>query len=113
MFARLITIHGAPERLEEDIRQFQQHIDATVYRQPGFRGAYVLMDRQNNTALCIALWHTQQDLQASEAQEAKLYARVVNTGAAARLPVQAVYEVAVAPPTLTGITPAAPALSGR
>jgi hypothetical protein len=106
-------MHGAPERLEEDIHQFQQHIDSTAYCQPGFRGAYVLLDRQNATALRIALWHTKQDLQASEAQGAELYASIADAGTAAQLPVQAMYEVAVAPPTLTGITPAAPVLSDR
>jgi heme-degrading monooxygenase HmoA len=119
MYAHVTTFQGTPERIAEGIRQFEAQIGLVARRQPGFRGAFVLVDPQRQSqcqsehAIAIALWHTLEDLSAGEALAAPLGTRGADTADAAAAPVGRAYEVAVAPPTVTGLTPAALMLAGR
>jgi hypothetical protein len=108
MYAHVTTVHGAPGRLEDGIRELEEQIGPTAQRQSGFRGAYILLDRTNSKALAIVLWTTKENLRAGEALAAWIRSRLVHSGATTAISVPEIREVAVAPPTLTEITPRTP-----
>ena len=66
MHARVTTIQGQADRLDEGIRTFRDQTTPLVQGQPGFHGAYLLVDRQQGKALAISLWETQEAMQQSE-----------------------------------------------
>ncbi len=66
MFARVTTLQGQADRLEEGIRIFQEQTLPVVQAQAGFTGAYLLVDRQQGTALAISVWDSDGAMQQSE-----------------------------------------------
>jgi heme-degrading monooxygenase HmoA len=71
--ARVITTQMPPEQVEPGLRAMrEQGIPDTVYNQPGFRGAYFLLNRAAGKVLNISLWETQDALRATEAQAARV-----------------------------------------
>ena len=66
MFARVTTVLGQPDRLDEGIRVFREQITPLVQGQPGFQGAYLLVDRERGKALAISLWESEQAMQQTE-----------------------------------------------
>ena len=66
MFARVTTVQGQPDRLDEGVRTFQEQTLPLIQGQPGFQGAYLLADRQQGKALAISLWESQEAMQQTE-----------------------------------------------
>ena len=66
MFARVTTVLGQADRLDEGIRTFREQTAPLVQGQPGFQGAYLLVDRQQGKALAISLWDSESAMQQSE-----------------------------------------------
>ena len=63
MLARVSTIHGSPEHVEEGIQYLAGHV---AFRQAkGFKGNYLLVDRTSGKLVTITLWETEADLQAT------------------------------------------------
>ena len=94
MFARVTTIQGQPDRLEQAISGFRDQTVATAQGQPGFQGAYLLVDRQQGTLLAISVWESEQAMQQSEQAIAQLRAQAAQQ--VGGTPTVARYEVAVA-----------------
>ena len=109
MYADVHLLQGATARVEEGLGTFRTHLVESVQRQPGFRGAYALLDRERGTLVAITLWHTRHDLQANAALVTRP-AGYTRHGIALADLAGRVYDVVVAPPTRTGISPTAVAL---
>jgi heme-degrading monooxygenase HmoA len=71
MVARVATYEGAPDRLDEFARGFEQSGDA-IRELEGFEGAYLLVDRVGGSALTVALWSTREAAEASAERVAQV-----------------------------------------
>ena len=95
MHARIITAQVQHDRLNEASRLYQEQLMPTARQQPGFKGAWLLLDRHTGKGLAILLWETETDLRAGETnhylqqQIAQLAQTFVST------PLREVFEVSV------------------
>ena len=95
MYARVSTIHGAPEHVEEAIRYLAEQ---TAFRQAkGFRGNYLLVDRKSGKLVTMTLWETEADLQATTAAVNPVRQEGARLAGATAPPVVEVFEVAIQP----------------
>jgi len=83
MFARVSTFQGSPDQTAESISVAREQILPAARLQDGFRGIYILFDRENGRSLSITLWETEEDLRASE--EAALRARTESAAEAGEI----------------------------
>ncbi len=94
MFARVSTFQGQPDQTAEGIRVAREQILPAARLQEGFRGIYLLFDRESGRSLSITLWETEEDLRASE--EAANRARSESAAAAGDMVIGVErYEVAL------------------
>ena len=68
MFARVTTIQGPPDRIDEAARRLQEHAVPFVRQLSGFKAAYWLADRRSGKALAVALWESEETMRASEVE---------------------------------------------
>jgi heme-degrading monooxygenase HmoA len=71
MFARLQTIHQPAEKLDELARLAGEQV-AAAPDLPGFNGFYYLIDRENDKALVLTFWDTEEDVRRLEANNASM-----------------------------------------
>jgi heme-degrading monooxygenase HmoA len=72
MFARVTTVQGSPNRMDEGIRYFQEQVVPTVVALEGFQGAYLLINRTSGKTVRITFWETTEAEQASAAVVAQI-----------------------------------------
>ena len=65
MFARVRTTSGAPEKVDDGIRHFRENVVASYKDVAGFKGAYMLVNRQSGKIVGITLWDTEASMQAT------------------------------------------------
>ncbi len=97
MFARVSTIQGKPQQVEDGIRQYREQVMPAVKKMAGFKGAYFLVDRKSGKEVSITLWDTEKNLQDSTKAADQLRAQASQTVAASKPPIVEIYEVAVQP----------------
>ena len=95
MFARVSTIQGKPQQVEDGIRQYREQVMLAVKKMAGFKGAYFLVDRKSGKELSITLWDTEKNMQASTKAADQLRAQASQTVAASKPPTFEIYEVNV------------------
>ena len=66
MFARVSTFQGPPDQTAEGIRLAREQILPAARLMEGFKGIYILFDRESGKSLSVTLWETEADMQASE-----------------------------------------------
>ena len=97
MFARVSTIQGKKEQVDEGISHYREQTVPAARKMAGFKGAYLLVDRKSGKYISITLWDTEKNLQTSAVAADKLRAQASNIMDASKLPVVEIYEVAVHP----------------
>ena len=97
MFARVSTIQGKPQHVEDGIRQYREQVISAVKKMAGFKGAYFLVDRKSGKEISITLWDTEKELQASAKAADQLREQASQTVAASKPAMVEIYEVAVQP----------------
>lgn len=102
MFARVSTYRGAPDRVENGIRQVEQ---TPIQELPDFKGAYLLVNRESGKAMTITLWESQQAMQASAGAANPLRSAVGEAFGDTQPPTVETYEVALSPVTDPAATP--------
>ncbi len=80
MFARVSTFQGSADQTAEGIRVAREQILPVARLHDGFKGIFILFDRESGRSLSVTLWETEEDMQASE--EAALRARTESAEAA-------------------------------
>jgi heme-degrading monooxygenase HmoA len=95
MYARVVTAHIQPHRLDEVIQVFRDSIWPAGKQQKGHKGGYLLTDRKTGKAISVALWETEADMTAGETSNylREQIAKVASAFTAA--PVTEHYEVSV------------------
>ncbi|MDQ4128951.1 MAG: hypothetical protein M3151_13560 [Actinomycetota bacterium] len=66
MFARVSTFQGSPDQTAEGIRVAREQILPAAKLMDGFKGIYLLYDRESGKSLSVTLWETEADMRASE-----------------------------------------------
>ncbi len=66
MIARVTTIQGSPDRLDEAARRLQEHAVPFARQLSGLKGAYWLADRQTGKVLSVAIWESEEVMRANE-----------------------------------------------
>ena len=95
MFARVSTFQGPPDQTAEGIRLAREQILPAARLQDGFKGIYLLFDRETGRSLSITLWETEADMQASEEAANRVREESVRAAGDAIVGIER-YEVALA-----------------
>jgi len=95
MFARVSTIQGKKEQVDQEISYYREQTIPAARNMVGFKGAYLLVDRKSVKSMGITLWDTEKNLQASAAAADKLRAQASKVADASGLPAVEIYEIAV------------------
>ncbi len=66
MFARVSEFEARPEQLDEMRREGVEHVLPALKIQKGFGGGLVLADRRSGKVLAVALWESEQAMDATE-----------------------------------------------
>ena len=66
MHARLTTIEGAPDRMDEATRHVQEQALPQLRQMDGFKGLVILGDRQSGKLVSVAFWEDEEALRATE-----------------------------------------------
>ncbi len=96
MHAKLVTIEGQQaEGMEAAIIQFRERSLKAMRGEPGWQGAYLLVDRQTGKGVAVTLWDTLEDLEATERRATNFRQTAARTSGAEQPAKLQVYEVAV------------------
>lgn len=74
MHARVRVTSGAPDKLDDGIRHFQENVVAGYKKSAGFKGAYLLVNRQTGKIVGITLWDTEANMHETAAASERLRA---------------------------------------
>src|ERR671916_261731 len=66
MHARVSTLVGPPDRMDEGLRHVREHVLPLLQQQDGFKGFVALGDRQSGKLIGVSFWESEQAMQAAE-----------------------------------------------
>ena len=66
MYARLTTIEGSPNKMDDATRHVQEQTLPQLQQMHGFKGFVALGDRQSGRVLGVAFWESKEALRATE-----------------------------------------------
>ncbi len=66
MHARITTAQIKAGKMEDTLAIWRDSVAPIAKEQKGFTGAFVLIDRATDKAMSIALWQTEDDMEALE-----------------------------------------------
>ena len=66
MYARISTLEGSPEHIDEGLRQVRDNGLPQLNQQEGFKGMVALADRETGKTIGITFWESEEALKASE-----------------------------------------------
>jgi heme-degrading monooxygenase HmoA len=95
MYARVSTIQGTTDQIDEGIDRIRDTTIPAVKAIDGFKGICSLVDRQTGKGLTITLWESEAALQASEEEANRLRSEAAGNLGATGEPTVERYEVAV------------------
>ena len=95
MFARHVTVHGSPDRIDEGIRVQRENVVPVLRQCEGFIAQVFLVDRATGDVVGMSLWKSEADMLASEAKVGPVRQRVAQQVGASAAPDVRVYEVPV------------------
>jgi hypothetical protein len=72
MFARLTTIQGKTEKIDDGIRVLENDTIPAAKLLAGFKNGYWCVDRKTGKMVSLTLFATEQDLQSSDAAASQL-----------------------------------------
>jgi heme-degrading monooxygenase HmoA len=93
VYARVSTIQGAADRIDEGASAIRDEILPSVKQIGGFQGIISLADRTTGRGLTLTLWDTEDDLRASEEQANQLRSQAAEKVGATQAPQVDRYEV--------------------
>ncbi len=95
MFARLTRVNIKIHRIDEAIERYEKSVVPAIKAQKGFKGLYLLVDRQTGDGISFSLWDSEEDALANERNRVyqEQIAKFINFYA--EPPTREGYEVAV------------------
>jgi heme-degrading monooxygenase HmoA len=97
MHARVSTNRFPPDKLDDGIRYVREQGLRQLQAQDGFRGLYLLVDRESGKALSVSLWESAAALEASEATSATVRTQGTLAAGGTTAPTVTHYEVVIEP----------------
>jgi hypothetical protein len=97
VFARVSTILGNPERVDEGIQNYKNTVVPAAKKLTGFKGTFLLVDRKKGQLEGITLWETENDLNASQVVANSLRNQGSQVMEGVYPPSVEIYEVAIQP----------------
>jgi heme-degrading monooxygenase HmoA len=91
MFARVISVQTAPDKIAGFVKWSEERLPA-AREAPGFKGLYLLADRQSGKVVSISLWDSDDDLQQNQARGAQMR-KEANSELGIASPAADIYEV--------------------
>jgi len=91
---RIVLGQTAPDELDGVVRFAEEQLPQSL-TQHGFKGVYLLTDRETGDLVTISLWETWEDLQLVEARAAELHSKSEQSVDITAEPVK-VYKVDIA-----------------
>lgn len=95
MFARVTTIQGPPESVDESVIVTREKALPQARQIPGFKGALTLVDRTSGKGLTITLWESEDALRTSDEAANKIRSDAVAAITGAEVVSVDRYEVAI------------------
>lgn len=95
MFARHVSVHGSPDRIDEGIRVQRESVVPVLRECEGFKAQIFLVDRATGNVIGMSVWDTEEDMLASEAKVMPVRQRVAQQMEASAAPEVRIYEVPV------------------
>jgi quinol monooxygenase YgiN len=93
MYSRVITAQVLPDKLEEAIRVWRDTVVPANIKKTGWVSARMIVNRQTNKAMVIAIWESEDALQESGGTYLQIqFAKFVELLASP--PVEEIFEVA-------------------
>jgi heme-degrading monooxygenase HmoA len=66
LHARMSTLEGSPDEMDEGLRDVKEHVLPLLRQQDGFKGFIALGNRQSGELIGITFWESEQAMHASE-----------------------------------------------
>ena len=66
MFARLTTVTASKDKIDEIIKIFADNIVPDAKSQKGYRGIYLLTNRETGKGIAVSIWDSEEDATANE-----------------------------------------------
>jgi heme-degrading monooxygenase HmoA len=66
MFARVNTLEGTPDRVDDGIRDVRERVIPAVEQMQGYRGFLLMVDRSTGKAIGVTFWESEDAMRASE-----------------------------------------------
>jgi quinol monooxygenase YgiN len=66
MYARIVTTHAKPDKLDELIAIFRDSIVPAAKQHKGFIGARLFTDRASGKGVVVTRWQSKEDLEVGE-----------------------------------------------
>ncbi len=66
MYARVTTLEGPPDRMDDATRHVREQVLPQLQQMDGFKGFVALSDRQSGKVLGVAFWESEEVLRATE-----------------------------------------------
>jgi heme-degrading monooxygenase HmoA len=60
VFARVSTFTGASDQVDEAVRQVREDVLPRTEQLDGYKGAYLLVDRENGKSLAVTFWESEE-----------------------------------------------------
>jgi len=92
MHARVTTIEGSPERMDDAARHVQEQTLPQLRRMDGFEGFVAFGDRQSGKLMGVAFWESEKALRATEGAVSGVRSGAAETAGGAVVSVEE-YEV--------------------
>ena len=80
MFARMNTLEGSPERLDDALRSVREQVLPRLRQQDGFKGLMFLANYRSGELQLMSFWESAQAMRASEGEANRLRAEVAEAG---------------------------------
>jgi hypothetical protein len=93
VYARVSTIQGSTDQLEEGISTIRDEILPSIKQIGGFQGIISIADRSSGKGVTLTLWDTEEDLRESEDQANRLRSQAAEKLGATQAPQVDRYEV--------------------
>src|ERR687898_1723775 len=66
MHARVSTLEGPPDRMDEGLRHVREQVLPLLHQQDGFKGFVALGDRQSGKLIGVSFWESEEALRATD-----------------------------------------------
>ena len=66
MFARLTIVQVKPDKIDDVVKIYGDHVVPSAKGQKGYKGIFMLTDRKTGKGISITLWESEQDAIAND-----------------------------------------------